>query len=66
MSLAQATGVFISAAGGANGILVLVALILFAVAAFLAGTLTSTARPWWAILVSAGLAVAMLALLVGS
>lgn len=60
--LAQAANFSMSAAGGANGLLV--ALFLFAVAAILAAILAP--RNWWAILVGAGLAVFMLALLVGS
>lgn len=62
--LAQAANFSMSAAGGANGLLVALALFLFAVAAILAAILAP--RNWWAILVGAGLAMFMLALLVGS
>lgn len=54
----------ITASAAGNGILTLIALILFGVAAFIAAFLAP--RNWWAVLVSAGLAVYMLALLIGS
>lgn len=54
----------ITASAAGNGILVLIALILFAVAAFIAAFLAP--RNWWAVLVAAGLAVYLLAKLVGS
>lgn len=53
----------ITASTAGNGILVLIALILFA----LAGGLAFIIKPvnWWAVLTAAGLAVYMAALLVG-
>lgn len=62
--LAVPAGVTVSAAGGANGILVLVALLLVAVATLIA--VIDRSRNWWAVLVSAGLGVYLAALLVGS
>lgn len=55
-------GITASAAG--NGILVLISLILFAIA----GGLAFILKPvnWWAVLIAAGFAVYMAALLVGS
>ena len=54
----------LSAGPGANGILVLVALILFAVAAVVAWVVTP--RAIWASCVAAGLALFMAALLLGA
>ena len=56
-------GITASAAG--NGILVLIALIIFA---FAGGVAFIVIKPvnWWAVLVAAGLAIYMAALLVGS
>lgn len=54
----------ITASAAGNGILVLIALLLFAVAALLAVIIKPV--NWWAVLVAAGLAVYMLAKLVGS
>ena len=54
----------ITASAAGNGILVLIALILAAVAAFIAGFIAP--RNWWAVLVAAALAVYMLALLIGT
>ena len=53
----------ITASAAGDGILVLIALILFAVAAFIAAFLAP--RNWQAVLVAAGLAVFMAALLIG-
>ena len=54
----------ITAGPGANGILVLIALILFFVAALLAVIIKPV--NWWAVLTAAGLGVYMLALLIGT
>lgn len=53
----------ITASTAGNGILVLIALILFAVA----GGLAIIIKPvnWWAVLIAAGLAIYMAALLIG-
>lgn len=62
-SAAQAAGVSITAAGGANGILVLIAAILFGIAGIVAWFVAP--RDIWATFISAGLTVFMVALLIG-
>lgn len=61
MGTLASVGITASAAG--NGILVLIALIMFAVA----GILALIIKPvnWWAVLIAAALAIFMAALLVG-
>lgn len=61
--LAQAASLNMTAAGGANGLLVLIALIVFVIAAFVSWFITP--RAIWGTLVALGLALFMLALLVG-
>lgn len=62
--LAQAANFSLSAAGGANGLLVAIALVVLIIATVVAAIVQP--RNWWAIFVSGALALFMLALLVGS